>query len=103
MIFFNNSVAKNYFKSWEQIKIFSKQKKRVNFSKYKVEFQSLDFEIKVSNPTNYFKNLPGIILASYRILKKFNIVIDKKSFNGLNIENEKIRLLAGGILYHQTL
>lgn len=94
-IFFSNSVAKNYFKSWEHIKIFSKKKKRVNFSKYKVEFQSLDFEIKVSNPTNYFKkNLPGIILASYRILKKFNIVIDKKSFNGLNIENEKNKIIS---------
>ena len=81
-IFFKNE--KKHLKSWRNLELKS-LKKNIDSREYEVKFKKMKFKLDVSNPTNYFKkNIPGIIISSYYMLKKFNIDINSKSFNGIN-------------------
>jgi len=81
-VFFNKQ--NKHFKSWKHLKL-KTLKKDIESREYEIEFKKLKFNINVSNPTNYYKkNIPGIIIASYNILIKFNKDINTNSFKGIN-------------------
>ena len=91
-IFFKNK--KKHLKSWEFLKV-KTLKKDIETREYEINFKKMNFRLNVSNPTNYYKkNIPGIIVASYNILKIFNKDINSNSFNGINKAHEVNKIMS---------